>query len=252
MSHSFFVPILRGPLRGFRWAHNSRGKILRVLGGSYEPEQTQLFIDAIRSHEVVFDVGANAGYYTCLASQLVSHSGRVVAFEPDPQNCDILRKHVARNSLRNVNVCESAVGNARGSVHFAKGTGSGTGRVDDTGEFEIDICRIDDYIDHTGLIPHHIKIDVEGGEFDVLLGAEQTLRKHAPTLYLSTHGPDIHTNCRNFLVELRYNLSPILGDDINTTTELLCLPPIAPQITDENHANDQTAFVEPLIPDGQP
>src|SRR5687768_5648057 len=85
-SRGFAVPFVVGPLRGNWWQLASGGKLARLLLGTYEPEQSGLFRTHIRPGDQVLDIGAAAGYYTLLSAKLVGTSGRVVSFEPDPNN----------------------------------------------------------------------------------------------------------------------------------------------------------------------
>src|SRR5712692_81229 len=123
------LPILRGGLRGKWWFLGSRGKLLRVLLSTYEREQTALFRRAVRPGDVVFDIGAHAGYYTLLASALVGPTGKVFAFEPDTRNYRMLEKQIAINRCSNVVLSSSAVSDSNGVAQFARGTGSGTGHL---------------------------------------------------------------------------------------------------------------------------
>lgn len=218
------LPIVRGPLRGRWWLPASRGKILRILGGSYEPEQTAAFQRHLKPGDSVLDVGAHVGYYTLLSSMLVGDGGRVVAFEPDPRNARFLRRHVRINGRRNVRVEEAAVSDSRGSARFAHGTGSGTGRLDGAGEFEVRTLRIDDYCTERGIVPAAIKIDVEGAEIAVLAGGRETIRVARPVVFLSTHGPDAHQSCLEFLKDSDYDVAPIGGRAVENSSELLCTP----------------------------
>src|SRR5689334_14548427 len=99
-------------LRGYWWLPTSGGKVLRILGGTYEPEQTGHFIHFVRPGSTVLDIGAHVGYYTLLASMLAGDAGYVWAFEPEPHNAEFLRQHLAVNNCRNVHVEEAAVSDA--------------------------------------------------------------------------------------------------------------------------------------------
>jgi FkbM family methyltransferase len=219
--HATRVPLLFGPMRGKYWLPFSRGKVLRLLLGSYEPDQTTMMKELLRPGHVLFDVGAAVGYYTVLAAPLVGDEGRVVAFEPDPKNAAYLRKHVAINRLTNVTVHQTAVGNLNGRAKFAGGSGTGTGRLTESGTTTVGICRLDDFVATAGF-PTHIKIDVEGAELDVLRGARQTLTSARPTIFLSTHGSKVYHACHEYLTELDYNLLPISADP-KYASEVLCL-----------------------------
>ena len=216
------LPIVGGRLRGRWWLPASRGKILRILGGSYEPEQTRLFEEHVRPGHTVLDVGAHVGYYTVLSAVLAGERGAVWAFEPNPVNAAFLRRHAEINGLANVRVTEAAVSDANGSARFGFGSGSGTGHLAADGTVEVRTVRLDDFCSEHGIAPSAVKIDVEGAEGAVLEGARDTLARHRPVLFLSTHGAEVHRACLDFLEGAGYACRPILGDDVATTSELFC------------------------------
>ena len=211
-------------MRGLWWSPGSRGKIARMLLGSYEPAQTQRFVELIGKGDVFFDVGANAGYYTLLGARLVGPRGQVLAFEPEPNNAFFLRRHVDWNGLSNVIVLETAVGCDDGSVWFSPGSGTGTGRVGATGEYEVAVCRIDTLLEGVDRLPTHIKIDVEGAECDVLEGAQRTIKTARPTLFLSTHGQMVRRACRDWLAAVDYDIAAIDGGAADRSSEWICRP----------------------------
>ncbi|CAN5599860.1 hypothetical protein BH23GEM10_BH23GEM10_17630 [soil metagenome] len=219
------LPILAGTLRGTWWLPASGGKVLRIFGGTYEPEQTRLFGDQLRAGATFLDVGAHVGYYTLLAARLVGSGGRVCAFEPNPRNCAFLRRHVAVNGCDNVRVEEAAAADVNGVAGFDFGTGSGTGHLAAGGAVEVRTLRLDDFCHDHAIVPDAIKIDVEGAELDVLHGAEQAIVTHRPTIFLSTHGATIHARCLDWLRERGYALRPITGTGLDTATEVLCTQP---------------------------
>ena len=218
------LPILAGPLRGRWWLPASGGKVLRILGGSYEREQTALFREHVRPGATVLDVGAHVGYYTLLAAVLSAPGGRVAAFEPNPRNFDFLRRHLSLNGCDGVQAVPAAVSDRQGTARFDFGTGTGTGHLAEAGSLEVQTLRLDDYCAEHALHPTAVKVDVEGEELRVLRGGEQTLLRDRPVLFLSTHGPEVHAACVAWLGERGYRLRPILGDAVDTASELLCLP----------------------------
>ena len=216
------VPLVIGPMRGYWWQLASGGKVVRLLLGSYEPEQSALFQEHIQPGQQVLDIGAAVGYYTLLAARLVGPAGSVVAFEPHPENLRYLRSHVRQNRLLQVRVLDLALADNSGTARFGGGSGSGTSRLQEGGEFEVDVRRLDDLVEEQGLAPQHVKIDVEGAEHAVLRGGEGLIREHRPTIFLSTHGPDVHGACCSLLESWGYELSPIVGPSVATASELLC------------------------------
>ncbi|MBL8890252.1 MAG: FkbM family methyltransferase [Planctomycetaceae bacterium] len=219
------VPILGGVMRGVRWYPTARGKVLRVLCGTYEREQTQRFVDTIRPGDVVFDIGAATGYYTLLAAQLVGTQGRVLSCEPSPRNRYFLTQHVCRNRLTNVTIVDQAVGDYNGTIGFSVGTGTGTGKISPASSLVVGISTLDSLVREFKLCPTHIKLDVEGAEMAVFAGGLETLRSLRPVLFLSTHGEATHRRCCEFLIDLGYQLSPMGSGNLEECTEVYCLPP---------------------------
>jgi FkbM family methyltransferase len=225
-SRGISVPLVVGPLRGNWWQLASGGKIARLLMGTYEPEQSGLFHRHIRPGEQVLDIGAAAGYYTLLSAKLVGTSGRVVSFEPDPNNLQFLRSHVSQNRLEQVTVLPIALADETGTARFGGGTGTGTGRLCENGVDQVAVRRLDDVAEEMNLQPHHMKLDVEGAEMAVLRGGERTIQAHRPTIFLSTHEgvvPGIHRHCCELLIEWGYSLAPITGNSLDDASELLCV-----------------------------
>ncbi len=85
------------------------GMMLRTKS-VYEPVQTKLFLDVLKPGMTVFDIGANIGYYSVLASKSVGPQGKVYAFEPDPANLKLLEKNLALNNCHNVKLLPYAAG----------------------------------------------------------------------------------------------------------------------------------------------
>src|SRR5687767_8704385 len=94
--------VLSGPLRGRRWIAGAATHGCWL--GTYERFVQRIFVEHVRPGGVVYDVGANAGFFTLLASKLAGSSGRVYAFEPMERNLHYIRKHLQMNRVENVEV----------------------------------------------------------------------------------------------------------------------------------------------------
>jgi FkbM family methyltransferase len=223
------IPILNGPLRGSWWLLQKRGQLGPVLFGRYEPAHTAIFAERVSRGATVIDVGAHVGYYSLLAARLAGSSGSVVAFEPDPGNCAVLRRILAVNRVSNVTVEQAAVADREGREDFTSGTGSGTGHLNGGGTparsvVQVGTVDLDGYLGSRRIRPDLIKIDAEGAEVRVLRGASRVLREDRPLLVLSTHWEQGHMQCLEILQAHGYSMVPILGSSIHQTSELLCLP----------------------------
>jgi FkbM family methyltransferase len=144
----------------------------------------------LRPGDVFFDVGANVGFFSLIASRIVSPTGTVVAFEPVPEIAHQLEANARINGLKNIRVLNMAVAERDGEMrlqltaHPGGATLEGFGRPHDrTGTISVPARTLDSLI-AIGEVPAPsvIKIDVEGAEAAVLVGATATLAKHHPAL----------------------------------------------------------------------
>lgn len=217
------VPVLQGRLRSKRWIAGS-GLYGHWLG-TYELAKRRIFEKTVRNGGIVYDVGAHTGFYTLLASVLVRNRGHVFAFEPLPQNLFYLREHLRLNDVGNVTVIEAAVMDRAGDVAFDPGTeNTFTGRISTTGDTLVKAVALDRLVQEGELpLPDYIKIDVEGAERQVLLGVRHVLKDAHPTLFLATHGKEIHRECCGLLWELGYQLQSLDGKPLENSRELMAV-----------------------------
>jgi len=135
----------------------------------FEPAQVRVAERMVRRGDIVFDVGANIGFYTLLFARLVGPSGRVHAFEPVMDVA--LRRNVELNGYANVVVHQAAAGAERGHVNLSNpldGFSSGSWqRTDSNQAREVLQVALDDYV---GAQVAFVKIDVEGMEPAVIAG----------------------------------------------------------------------------------
>lgn len=215
------LPILQGSLRGKKWIAGSGNHGYWL--GTYELEKRRVFESAVHSGSVVFDIGAHVGFYTLLASELAGDEGQVFAFEPAQQNLLYLKKHLRMNDAANVTVIEAAVSDKSGEVFFDHGeSNSFTGHISDSGKPQTPSVALDELFNKGQIpAPDYIKIDVEGAEMQVLSGAETMLVENYPTLFLATHGREVHKLCCDFLGSLGYQMQPLDGESLDQSEELL-------------------------------
>jgi len=140
---------------------------------------------------VIIDVGANNGQWMILFKAL-SKNASVHCFEPFPQLCEFLRELVARNSFQGVEISKKLLGeiSETGELHFADLAMDVASTVADfqpdyNKTIRVEKLTIDDYVEDRKIEKIHlIKIDVEGGELEVLTGAQKVLSKMQPYLLL--------------------------------------------------------------------
>ena len=216
------VPILQGPIRGKRWITGSG--IDRLWLGSYEPAKMWLASTWVNSGDVVFDIGANVGIYTLLFSDRVGSSGRVIAFEPSPRNIRYLRRHVDLNRAENILVVEAAVSRGVGIVRFDTAETAATGHLSVQGSLDVVTTTIDHFAESTGLVPSHMKIDVEGAEADVIQGAVETPKRYRPRILLATHSQILKQTCIGLLEANGYDVQELTERGRPVSDELCASP----------------------------
>jgi FkbM family methyltransferase len=153
-----------------------------LRSGTYEPHLTAVFERHCRPGMTVVDVGANLGYFSLLASRLVGPDGRVVALEPNSENCRLLLSSLRVSGISNVELLPVAADVARGWAYYATHVGSNGGLVED-GELlssfgtVVPTFRLDDLIERK---VDFLKMDVEGAEGRVVQGATRIIEKDRP------------------------------------------------------------------------
>lgn len=218
-----------GVNEGLRWVVGS--SIHGCWLGHFEIEKQAAVRRLVRPGMRIFDIGANAGFYTLAFARLVGAGGHVWAFEPLPGNVRHLRRHIALNALENVTVMEAAVSDRSGSAHFLQAPSNAMGRLAAEGGITVRTMALDEFCARAGG-PDLVKMDVEGAESAVLEGARRMLCRHRPILLLATHGRDQERRCVGILRELGYEISYLDGSaargDALTSDELIALPAKGP------------------------
>jgi len=221
---SMVLPILQGRLRGKKWivGAGEHGYWL----GSYELNKRIAFEREVVPGSVVYDIGANVGYFSLLASVLTGPEGQVVAFEPLPRNIQYLRQHIRINHLENIEVIEAAVSDHSGEAHFELGASSAMGHLAEKGDLEVQMVSLDGMLDEKMISPPDVmKVDVEGAEYEALCGALKTLERHHPIVFLDTHGRKAHHFTISLLEDLGYRFEILDGKNMQDTRELIAFPP---------------------------
>ena len=214
------IPILQGPLKGKRWIKGS--SINGCWLGTYELDKQVLFSKYIKSGMTVYDVGANVGYYSLLASLVIGMEGKVFSFEPLPENISYLKKHIELNNLKNVKVIDRAVNDKFSKLRFTFGDNRSAGHISNEGEIEIETTSLDEFIKEGNPLPDLIKMDIEGAEYDALVGAKELVKTKKPVIFLATHSNELRAKCLKLLTDHGYTISSIDNKPIEESDEFVC------------------------------
>jgi FkbM family methyltransferase len=220
---SAVVPILQGPLRGKKWIAGSSTHGCWV--GSYEYEKQLVFRRTVSAGDVVYDLGANVGFYTLLASVLAGDAGHVYSFEPLAANAAILQRHLEMNRIRNCTVLQMAVTASDGVAHFDPSTSGDLAHLSETSTETVKTVALDSlFVAGQIRAPRVMKIDIEGAELEALKGSVALIELHRPVILLATHGAEIHAGCAKFLRDRGYVLESLTAEPMEISAEILARP----------------------------
>ncbi len=194
-----WVQVEKG-LAGGLWLYLSPMDEEKYRLGHHEPRLQEAFQKFALPGRVVYDVGAHIGFFSLAAARLVGPQGKVLAFEPDPDNVDRLMQHAARNNLKGrLQIIPAAVWSctSSGGIPFRRGqtrrshggisNGENIPPLADGEMMAVPALSLDDLVQTGHPIPDVIKVDVEGGEREVLKGGEQLFSKSSPVLLCEIH-----------------------------------------------------------------
>ena len=202
--------------RGLRWVRDAANAPEWL--GIYEFRKQRLLRRLVRPGQTVFDIGANAGFYTLGLARLVRPHGRVFAFEPLPKNILKLRRHLDLNRIDNVTLQPCALSDQTGLVGFELGDSDFTGRISRNRHdaFEVAATTLDQFVAENEIARVTLlKIDVEGAEAQVLHGAHELIARTHPTMLVAIHGMAAAHACFSILTNAGYVISSLGGATID-------------------------------------
>jgi len=157
--------------------------------GKFEVEETALITRLLDQVEVFVDIGANLGYYTCLALQ---HRKPVVAVEPQQQNLRCLYRNLIANGFQDrAEVFPVALSARPGLLTLYGASGPSASLIKGWAGYSpayqqvVPVSTLDHILG--GRFPDlqlFIKIDVEGAEYQVMEGARETISRNKKPIWL--------------------------------------------------------------------
>ena len=190
-----------------------------------------LFAAEIKPDDIVFDVGANAGFFSLVASRLVGAEGKCLSFDPDPANIESITAQKDLNGLNNWIPIEKAVSDSPGSATFyfdkpGDSTGSLEGRDGGDG-IRVNVTTLDEITEQYGN-PDLIKMDIEGHEYKALLGGEKAIANVRPKFLIELHSEEIAQKVITHLNSHQYQIYNLDGKpyewDSSHANHILALP----------------------------
>jgi FkbM family methyltransferase len=221
-SREIWLQVESGLARGL-WLHLRIPEEAGFWRGEHEPAVQQAISEIVRPGDVVYDVGAHIGSLALGAVRIVGvaspgfDGGRVVAFDADPANVQRLRQHADRNNFQQtLQVVHAAIWShasapeiafRRGQLSFSQGGVEADGQQPVLARGDmiyVPVTTLDQFVAAGNPPPQLIKIDVEGGEHEVLLGTANLFATHRPVLIVEVHHPQAGEKLVAWLQEFRY------------------------------------------------
>lgn len=215
------MPIVQGPLKGMRWIVGSQTHGMWL--GSYEIDKQLALKVCLKPGQVFYDVGANVGYYSLLASRYVGTTGFVVAFEPLPRNIEYLSRHARMNRLTNLVIIPKALSDHSGRDNFSYANDASSCHIAPEGNLEIMVTTLDKLLkEETIRPPNIIKVDIEGSEIDFLKGGIDSLITHRPLIFMAIHSPQLFVLLFKAIAEYRlpYSIKNLNGNEVSDSEYL--------------------------------
>lgn len=184
--------------------------------GMHEPENSKFLQETIKlgDEDIAVDIGANLGWYSVLLNRVSESGSLVFAFEPDPNNFELLKFNVTKNDCSNVKAFNKAASDKSETLSLYKYPEKNRGRhslLPQKNAKKIDVSAVclDQFLDaelHSRV--KFIKIDIEGYEFYALRGAMNIL-KYCPMVMMefSPHlypEPSHATELVHFMANLEF------------------------------------------------
>jgi lipopolysaccharide transport system ATP-binding protein len=236
--HSIFpnVPVLCRLTFGAWWVVENSMIDSGLLWRGFETAELRFVENFLEPGMRVLDIGAHHGLYTLLASKRVGSCGEVIAFEPSPRERRLLARNLHLNPASNVRIENYALGHeaSKAELFLVQGSEDGCNSLRPpavaaaTQTVLVDVISLDDYLLDAGLKRvDFVKLDVEGAERDVLLGASDLLSR-SPRPVILVEVQDIRTRPWGYpaleIVQLLdragYEWFRILNSGLLTPTEI--------------------------------
>ncbi|NNJ54740.1 MAG: FkbM family methyltransferase [Bacteroidia bacterium] len=173
------------------------------------------FVSLLPKEAIVLDIGANLGL---MSYYLSKSSKKVYAFEPMPNNYEVIEKLKTRYKLDNLQILKNALGNKNQKIQLVLPVVDGVKKqglshvvdekmteFNDGKLFETDCYKLDDVPQLKDETISAIKIDVENFEYEVFQGAEELIKKNKPIIYCELWNNQNRLDCFEFFSKLNYD-----------------------------------------------
>lgn len=151
-----------------------------MIDSIYEKEMIETIEKNLKKGDSFFDLGANEGYFSVLASKIVGENGKIYTVEPQSRLQNIIKINFKNNNVENAKIIQKAVSNKGGTIKFslAPDTNTGSSGIFNSQRYKnptenVQVTTLEK-IFHDEKIKKIklIKIDIEGLEYEAILGSK--------------------------------------------------------------------------------
>ncbi|RYY00706.1 FkbM family methyltransferase, partial [bacterium] len=175
---------------GFKMALDLRDLIQRTIfyTGLWEVKLSEFITKNLTNEDIFFDIGCNVGYFSLLTA---SKALTVISIDPDPNNIRVIEKNKALNGFSNINTYTFGLNDKDEKLIFYRANVANNGisgftKRNAVDEFTTEVFSLDSLIYEQKLLPKPtiLKIDTEGWEEKILLGAKNLLKSDPPRIII--------------------------------------------------------------------
>lgn len=195
-THETVVKLLKrrtARVKGHRMILDPEDSLNLSIYGIYEPVETRISTSLLKKGDCVIDIGANIGYYTLLFARKVGNTGKVFAFEPDPQNFSILNRNIKNNKYTNVVTVKKAVSDKCRKMQLYKSGNSSGYTIFNIYKVKksvhIEAITLDEYFKGKKQKVDFIKMDIQGAEGTALEGMKGLIRANPQVKIITEFWP---------------------------------------------------------------
>ena len=210
-----------------------------IYFGLVVEERSGLY-ELVRKNMVVMDIGTNIGETLLNFARLCGSGGMVYGFEPVDENYKKCNFNISLNRFENIRVFNLALSDKQEQLYFGLAENRNSGGIFMNRErqqegFSIKAIPLDDFVTaHQIKKIHLVKIDVEGFEYHILKGAENTIKKMKPVLFVEVDDANLKRQgssaflleelIRSYGYEIKQATGEPLMNNISAHYDIICQP----------------------------
>lgn len=194
--------------------------------GDYEKPEIDYISQYLKPGNVFVDIGANIGLFSLNASKIVSDKGKVISFEAFSSNYRQFKNNIEINNFKNIISENKAISNQNSTVEILYNEGDhNIGMASSflknfTSKEIVESVTLDDYASNNSIEKIDlIKIDIEGGEYNAILGMTKILNDSKPQVLIEINHQTLQDSGRtekeiiDLFNQFNYNIIKKLSSD---------------------------------------